>query len=296
MTLRRLLVLAGVLLILFLGMYSWNQSTHALDDLSTDLGLEIGGGMLSPVRSLQDLLSDFWINYVDLLAVREENEVLKAHVAKLESRLLATAEDLAELKRLRLLLKMPVDTRWKPLGARVLSGQVGPNAVLNSITINRGYATGARPGTPLVSSRGLIGRVLRASAHSASVLMITDQSSRIAVYTQQNRAMGIMRGNGPSKPLLLDFVPRDEGVRLGELVVTSGLDGVYPKGLPIARIISAEPSNYTEFLAITAEPLVDLKHLEEVLLLENTGVVPEVDDNSVPPSEFVGPQKPGRYR
>ncbi|MBQ7456055.1 MAG: rod shape-determining protein MreC [Desulfovibrio sp.] len=292
MSLRRLLILAGVLLIVFLGMYSWNQSTHTLDDLSTDIGLEIGGNILEPVRSLQDTLGSFWTNYVDLVAVREENEALKAHVATLESRLLATSEDLAELKRLRMLLQIPVDKGVKTLGARVLSGQIGPNAVLESITINRGYATGGRPGTPLVSGRGLIGRVLRASAHSASVLLITDPSSNIAVYTQKSRAMGIMRGNGPNKPLLLDFVPRDEGVMMGELIVTSGLDGWYPKGLPVAKIVSVEPSNFTEFLAITAEPLVDLQHIEEVLLLEQTGSPPEVEENQAQPSQFVGPPRP----
>ncbi|MBQ7618196.1 MAG: rod shape-determining protein MreC [Desulfovibrio sp.] len=294
MSFLRILLISALLLIVFLGMYSWNQSTHTLDDLATDIGLEAGGMVLSPVRSVQDYLSDLWGRYIDLVAVREENERLKADVAKLESRLLATNEDLAELKRLRLLLQIPMNTNWRPLGARVLSGQIGPNAVLESITINRGFATGGRPGTPLVSNKGLIGRVLRASAHSASVLMMTDPGSRIAVFTQKSRAMGILRGNGAAKPLLVDFVPRDAGVKLGELIVTSGLDGSYPKGLPACRIVSVEPSNYTEFLAISAEPLVDLQHLEEVLLLEQTGSAPEVEENLSSPKEFVGPPKPGQ--
>ncbi|MBO4369485.1 MAG: rod shape-determining protein MreC [Desulfovibrio sp.] len=294
MSFRRILVLAGVLLMLFLGMYSWNQTTHTLDDLATDTGLELGGAILSPVRSLQDTVKALWTRYVDLVAVREENEALKTEVAQLESRLLATREDLAELRRLRVLLQVPIDKSWRPLGARVLSGQIGPNAVLDSITINRGFATGGRPGTPLVTSKGLIGRILRASAHSASVLMMTDPGSHIAVFTQQSRAMGILRGNGPSRYLTLDFVPRDASVHLGEIIVTSGLDGAYPKGLPTARVISVEPSNYTEFLAITAEPLVDLQHLEEVLLLEQTGAAPEVEEGASSPSEFVGPPKPGK--
>ena len=138
MTLRRLLLLAGILLILFLGMYSWNQRTRVLDDLAAKLGLEITGAVLTPVRSAQDAAENMWDRYFDLVGVREENEALKQKVDELEARLLANGEDLAELKRLRALVQLPVDQTWRPLGARVLSGRMGPNAVLDSITISRG--------------------------------------------------------------------------------------------------------------------------------------------------------------
>ena len=94
----------------------------------------------------------------------------------------------------------------------------------------------------------------------------------------------------------MDFVPRDGGVHEGEIIVTSGLDGSYPKGLPIAKITSVEPSNYTEFLAVMAEPLVDLRHLEEVLLLEQTKMAPEVEEGEISPREFIGPPEPGKKR
>ena len=281
---------------LFLGMYSWNHSTHVLDDLATDTGLEAAGLVLSPVRALENFVADLWASYIDLVDVREENKALKAKIDQLESELLAKSEKEAELKRLRVLLQLPVDRSWRSLGARVLAGQIGPNAVLDTITINRGYATGARPGTPLVTPKGLVGRVLRASAHSASVMLVTAVGSRVAIFTQQSRAMGIVRGNGSAKMLSVDFVPRDSGVEKNELIVTSGLDGAYPKGLPIARILTVEPSNYTEFLAITAEPLIDFRHLEEVLLLEQTHQAPLVEEQEISPQKFVGPPEPGRRR
>ena len=194
MTLRRLLLLAGVLLILFLGMYSWNQRTRVLDDLAAKLGLEITGAVLTPVRSAQDAAENMWDRYFDLVGVREENEALKQKVAELEARLLANGEDMAELKRLRALIQLPVDQSWRPLGARVLAGRMGPNAVLDSITISRGYSTGGRPGTPIVTHQGLVGRVLKASAHSAIALLLTDPGSRIAVFAQETRAPGILTG------------------------------------------------------------------------------------------------------
>ena len=291
MTLRRLLLLAGVLLILFLGMYSWNQRTRFLDDMAAKLGLEITGAVLTPIRSAQDAAENMWARYFDLVAVREENEVLRQKVDELEARLLANGEDLAELKRLRALVQLPVDQSWRPLGARVLSGRMGPNAVLDSITISRGYSTGGRPGTPLVTHLGLVGRVLKASAHSSIVLLLTDPSSRIAVFSQESRAPGILMGMGTGQKLEVNFVQRDAKVKPGEIIITSGLDGKYPKGIPVARVLRVAPSDYTQFMAIKAEPLVDLQHLEEVLLLEPTGA-PRPPDLGEAPKEFVGPPVP----
>ena len=291
MTLRRLLLLAGVLLILFLGMYSWNQRTRFLDDMAAKLGLEITGAVLTPIRSAQDAAENMWARYFDLVAVREENEVLRQKVDELEARLLANGEDLAELKRLRALVQLPVDQSWRPLGARVLSGRMGPNAVLDSITISRGYSTGGRPGTPLVTHLGLVGRVLKASAHSSIVLLLTDPSSRIAVFSQESRAPGILMGMGTGQKLEVNFVQRDAKVKPGEIIITSGLDGKYPKGIPVARVLRVAPSDYTQFMAIKAEPLVDQQHLEEVLLLESTGA-PRPLEPSEAPKEFVGPPAP----
>ncbi len=292
MSLRRILIFAGVLLILFLGMYSWNQRTRTLDDFAANIGLELSGAVLKPMRYIQDVGTGFWERYFDLVGVREENERLQARVADLESRLLANGEDLAELKRLRALVQLPVDASWRPLGARVLAGRMGPNAVLDSITISRGYTTGGRPGTPLVTHLGLVGRVLRASAHTATALLLTDPGSRIAVFSQNSRALGILAGQGTGRKLEVNFVQRDANVKQGEVLITSGLDGKYPKGIPVARVLSVAPSDYTQFMAIYAEPLVDLQHLEEVLLLEPTGIAQPEPEPEGPPPVFVGPPAP----
>lgn len=292
MNLRRILILAGVLLILFLGMYSWNQRTHALDDIAAAVGLEVGGAVLGSVRSVQDVTANFWDRYFALVDVREENLRLKARVDELEARLLASGEDLAELRRLRELVQLSVDVSWRPLGARVLAGRLGPNAVLDSITISRGYATGGRPGTPVVTHLGLVGRVLKASPHASTALLITDPGSRVAVFGQESRAPGILMGKGTGRELEVNFVQRDAGVKNGEVLVTSGLDGKYPKGLPVARVVSVAPSDYTQFMAVSAVPLVDLQHLEEVLLLEPSGIAPPPEEPEGPPPVFVGPPEP----
>ena len=281
----------GVLLILFLSMYTWNKNTHVLDDFSTDVGLELTGGVITPIRYVQDKVTAVWKRYVYLVDVNEKNAQLEARVRDLEARLLAHKEDMAELARLRELLQLPIDESWTPVGARVLAGHLGPNSLLDSITINRGYATGARPGTPIVTHKGLIGRVLRASPHTATALLLTNPGSRIAIFTQESRTAGILTGEGTNKNLAVRYMQRDTKAKPGEILITSGLDGKYPKGIPVARVISVAPSNYTEFMPIYAEPLVDMQHIEEVMLLEPTGIVkpPMVD---TPDPVFVGPLLP----
>lgn len=292
MTMRRLLVVAGALLVVFLAIYSWNRRQGVLDDLATNVGLELSRLILVPFRSVQSHLGEFWDKYFDLVEVREENVRLKERLDALEARLLGVGEDLAELKRLRELVQFPVDVRWRPLAARVLAGRIGPGGVLDSIIISRGYVTGARPGTPLVTHKGLIGRVLRSSPHASTCLLITDPGSRVAVFGQESRASGILKGHGMGSDLEVDFVQRDAPLKDGEVLVTSGLDNKFPKGLPVARVKKVAPSDYTQFMAVNASPLVDLQHLEEVLLLEKSGIElpPEIPEG--PPPVFVGPPLP----
>ena len=199
--------MAGGLLVLFLGMYSWNQRTHTLDDIAANVGLEMSGTVLGTFDSVKGSVMDAWRRYVDLVGVREENERLRAQVAELQARIVSHGEDLAELARLRELVQLPVDSAWKPVGARILAGRMGPNAIQDSITINRGYTSGARPGTPIVTNMGLVGRVLRASPHAATVLLITDPGSRIAVFAQQSRSAGILSGQGLEQPLEVGAPP-----------------------------------------------------------------------------------------
>ena len=273
-------------------MYTWNQRTRMLDDFAANVGLELTGAVLAPLRTLQDAAREIWQRYFDLVNVREENRRLKARLEDLEARLEACGEPLAELARLRQLVDLPKDPGWKPVGARVLAGRMGPNAVLASIVINRGYMTGGRPNTPVITNKGLVGRILRASPHTANALLLTDPGSRVAVAAQTSRALGILTGRGTDRPLEVNFVRRDADIRQGDILITAGLDQKFPKGIPAARVVSVAPSDYTQFLAVEAEPLVDLHQLEEVVLLEPTGVARLPEEPGDAPAEFVGPPAP----
>jgi rod shape-determining protein MreC len=120
----------------------------------------------------------------------------------------------------------------------------------------------------VVTETGAVGRVLRAGPTVSTVLLISDPGSKIAVIGQDSRAQGLLVGSGVGKPLELLFTQHNTELRLREILVTSGLDGIYPKGIPAAAIASISPAEATPFPRIRAAPLVDMTHLEEVLLLE----------------------------
>lgn len=290
MTSRRIIFFAVLLLFLYLGMYTWNQRTGALDDASAAIGLEAAGALLKPLAVVEGAVTEFWERYLDLVSVREENERLKADLIAVQGQLIQIGEDRAELVRLRNLLTLPPDRAWTPLGVRVIAGRMGPNAGLETIIISRGYLTGATPGVPVVTGEGLVGRVMRASGHVATVLLLTNPGSRIAVLSQKTRTPGVLTGRGSAQLLEMRFVGRNARVQPGELLVTSGLDGAYPKGIAVARVSSVAPSDFSQFMQVMATPLVNAEHLEEVLLLDLTG---EPTAAEVPVDiNFIGPPDP----
>jgi rod shape-determining protein MreC len=285
-SIRRLFALLLSLLFLFLGLYSWNQRTASLDDVASTVGLEVLYAVFTPLHEARVRINNFWNSYIALVDMREENTKLAARVKELESALLRHGENEAELKRLRELLSLPLNDDWRAVAATVLTGRMGPNAVLESVTINRGYLSGATPGAPLMTRQGLVGRILRSSAHSSTVLLLIDSGCRVAVLGQESRATGILAGRGAQYPLDVRFVDRTLGLKEGEMLITSGLDGVYPRGIPVARVISARQTEYSQFLQVRAVPLVHMQTLENVLLMEYTGALPLGERSFSEPQEI----------
>lgn len=259
---KHILLVPALALLMYLGMYSWNQRTHILDNFAANTGLEASGFVLKSVRMVQDTVMGAWNRYLDLVDVREENDELKKQVEQLRHKLLLASEERAELVRLRRLLTLTPPEGWQTLGARVLAGRMGANSALASVLIGRGYMTGAIPGTPVMTPQGVAGRVLRAGPSSATVLLLVDPGSRIAVISQESRVQGILVGGGPDKPLEMRFVSHNDVIRAGEILVTSGLDDAFPKGIPVARVLSATPSDLSPFQFIQAAPLAKLSDLK----------------------------------
>jgi rod shape-determining protein MreC len=286
---KRLILLPAMVLLLFLGMYSWNQRTGLLDSLGSNTGLELVGVALRSTDYVRDTLSGLWYRYLDLVNVREENDRLRQQMVRLRNRLILAAEERAELRRLRRLLLLTPPEGWTVSAARVIGGRMSSNAVMNTIIIDRGYLTGAVPDTPVVTDAGVVGRIVRSGPTVSNVLLLSDPGSRIAVVSQESRIQGLLAGGGVDRTLKLMYASQNQTMQPREILVTSGLDGIYPKGIPVAWLSEAGPPGATPSSGMQFLPMIDVGRLEEVLLLER----PFAPDMEIPAMDtFAGPFVP----
>jgi len=267
MSFKHFFILPALILLIFLGIYTWNQRTSILDSFSLRTGLEIGSTVLKTTQGASHYLQELWTHYINLVGVQEENQRLKQQIADIKARMELSVEDQAELIRLRNQLQLTPPEHWEALGCRVLGRRVGPNSPQLSITLGRGYLTGSMSEAPVMTPSSVAGVVLRAGPYTSTALLLTDPSVHIAVVTQRSRIQGILSGTGAFNPLTLEFIPYYAKLEEDELLITSGMDGIYPKGLPVAKISSVTIPEVGSFLSIYAEPLADLSKLEEVQVL-----------------------------
>lgn len=264
---RNLLIFCFIPLFIYFSIYTWNWKTGVLDRLSTAVGLELAGWILSPGRLLQSNAESFWSRYVYLVGVRQENEDLLKKVGDLEQQLVALDEKAKSADRLATLLHFSPEAPWEKRGCRVIGQELGPSAVLESMLVDVGAADGVRANDPVVSTRGVVGRIAKPSAHFSTVLLLNDSTSRIPVLTSQGRVPAIVQGQGAGAYLEVKFLPRKDPVTPGEILISSGTGGVFPKGIPVARIVEVTPADVSLFQKVYAEPLLALRYYEELMVL-----------------------------
>ncbi len=289
-----------IVLFVYLALYTWNLRTGVLDALADHTGLEFTGMVLKPGKWVHRNIVAFWEHYIYLMDVRQQNDDLTAQIEALSFELAKAREEQQELFRLRALDDFSAPEEWQRLGARVIAHRVGAGAALDSIMLDKGYLQGALSNTPVSTHRGVVGRIMRAGPFTATVQLVTDPACRIAVIGAQSRTPGILMGTGPRKELRLRFVPRNALLVEGELLLTSGLAQIYPKGLPVARIVRIERSEISLFQTVYATALEDMDRLEEVLLLQRPSdpltVVPQeaspAQPETAPQSDTAAEQAP----
>lgn len=234
-----------------------------------------------------------WKNYIALIDVAEENTRLRADMYRVQASVTLAAEERAELDRLRELLRLDVLRERPGFAARVIAKRFGPQAVLKTFTVDKGFSDGAIVGTPVVNAAGVVGRILRAAPHTSTVLMLTDPGFRLAVISQNSRTPGILiGGTGNQRRLEVAYVAQNAQIRAGELLITAGVDGGFPKGIPVGAVTQVTPGNERLFLQVHAKPLVDLERLEEVILLQEEGSGPPLLErlpNPVDPDPLLPP-------
>lgn len=215
-----------------------------------------GAGLVDGVRSL-------WTGYVDLRGTRDENARLRQQLADAQIRLQqerALAQRSAELARL-LDLRGRVDL--ETTAADVIAASATPD--FRTVTISKGTSAGLRPDMAVLAPEGVVGRIVVPSARAAKVQLLIDRNAAAGALVERTRAQGVALGTG-EESLRLDYVLDTADVKVGDVVVTSGIDGIYPKGFVIGRVEQVERSG-TSYRAIRIRPAADFTSLEEVLVV-----------------------------
>jgi rod shape-determining protein MreC len=221
-----------------------------------------------------------WDGYIALVHVREDNQRLLAENDRLKMQLRSNDEALKEADRLRQLYGLSDTGIGKFIVARVVGRD--PSLSLQTVTIDRGLASGVKLNASVITPDGVVGRVMSVGNLSAVVQLITDAQSETAAMLRESRVQAIFKGTG-GRDLELDYIESDSDIVEGNELITSGLDRIHPKGLPIAKVISVNPSPGL-FKIVLARPMADMRRLEEVLILpEYTEPVPEQSLNPTSP-------------
>ena len=245
--------------------------------------------VLSPFQSafgwvsgeLRGITDSIW----DVVTVHEQNKMLRNEVAQLRVQNLQASEYAAENARLRALLDYKqAASQFDLVAARVIGRE---SATWSSmIVINRGTMDGIQNNMPVVTEKGLVGHVVEAGPNSSKVQLILDPRSSVGTLIQRpdSRVAGIVEGDmdNPTMPRMVN-IPKNADVDEGDMIVTSGFGGIYPKGLAVG-IVSSLKNDAGGLLKIAVlEPAVDFQRLEDVMVI--------VASREAPPEPLVTPQQ-----
>jgi rod shape-determining protein MreC len=204
-----------------------------------------------------------WRSYIWTVGARSENERLQQDLNRLSQLSAAYEQAQQENIRLRRLLSMKENLGFRSIGARVVARS--PSFLSNVLYIDRGVEDGVRIDAPVLSGDGIIGRIVLALGHQSQVQLITNGDASIGAMLEKSRTPGVLRGTG--NPFLdLNYISTTEPVALGDIVLSSGLDGIFPKGFAIGKVVKLEKGKDL-FQSVKVEPGIDFIHLEEVLVL-----------------------------
>lgn len=214
------------------------------------------------LRGLLDFSSSAYTTYRHLWHAQQENQELHVQLVAAQGQIRKLAEQAEEADRLRHLLDFKSQLAFQTVAAEVIASSPGETS--DAIFIDKGADSGLTSDLAVITPEGAVGKVLAVFPHSAQVLLATDPSSGLGVTLTQSRVQGILKGGGGNL-CNLQYVMNEESVSPGEAVVTSGLDQVYPKGLPVGTVVKV--GNGSIYKDITVKPSADLSRLEMVLVV-----------------------------
>ena len=220
-----------------------------------------------------EFLQDAWRQYVSILDTGEHNDELRSRLVLLEEENLQLREALVASGRLERIAEIRADFEVPMLSSELVG--VDPSPWFRSVLVDRGQTHGVRSGMPVISELGLVGLVTATSSRAAKAMLVLDRQSAIDGIVQRSRSRGIVRGRGTDQ-LDFEFVVRGSDVRIGDVVISSGLGGVYPKGIRIGEVSSVSDPGSKLLQTAKLVPAVDFGRLEQVFVMLRRGPTMEL--------------------
>jgi rod shape-determining protein MreC len=263
---RKMVVIVGglVLIAATVIFISINSRRSPLNDPAGGIAVGFFAPLQEAFTTAAGFVSGIWRNYFDLVGVAEKAQELSRQLSQARADLNRYEETRQANQRLRSLLGFRTRTVGDAIAAEVVGRD--PSPWFKTIIINKGTTDGVAKASPVVVPEGIVGLVVAVTGHYAKVLLIIDQNSAVDAKVQATRARGIVKGD-PTGRGSFNYVLRKHDISLGDSVITSGLDGVFPKGLPIGRVSEIVRLSAGIFQEIAITPYVDFETLEEVLVL-----------------------------
>ncbi|HSA93106.1 MAG TPA: rod shape-determining protein MreC [Terriglobales bacterium] len=229
---------------------------------------------ISPIEKaivrVHEAVGDLWLSYVDLRGVRVENHALRSQLDRLRLEQARLEQEAAQGRRLGALL----DFKQQFIGETVAARLIGSSGSRHSrvLYLDKGSEHGLRNGMAVISPQGIVGKITAVLPTSAQVLEIRDADSGVGVILEKSRLHAVLKGTTDGRTMLR-YVMGDEKVEVGERLLTTGGDRIFPRGLPVGTVTSVGPGP-DAFLAIVVEPAADLDRLEEVLVVTRVDQAP----------------------
>ena len=254
------IVVLGLALFSFSRKDTTFRSTSAFENLMIDSVTPLQRGVIF----LHDEISGLFEHYVNNVSASKENVELNKKVERLQGELFSLEEVMRENKRLKGYLEFGSGLEIKKILGQIVSWDSSSDYKV--LRINKGMKSGIRLQSPVVTSKGLVGYIYRLTDHYADVLTILDPSNRIDGLVSRTRAHGVLEGDSDNR-LIMKYVTRTKPIILNDMVITSGLGNIYPKGLRIGKVARIERESYGITQHVEVIPEVDFGGLEEVIVL-----------------------------
>ncbi|HEY3314395.1 MAG TPA: rod shape-determining protein MreC [Bacillota bacterium] len=224
-----------------------------------------GYGLATGVRS--------WIlGLGELRSTRAENRRLKTDLGNYEVLQTRLYELAVENERLRALLEFKAASPMKTVAARVIARN--PDSWFSQVVIDKGRSSGLDKDMPVMTPGGLVGKLVKVTDTTSTVLLLLDPESGVGGLVQRTRDAGVLLGAaGAAGKLQIKFFSRDARVEVGDDIISSGLGGVFPSGLPLGRVTRVEQGEFGLVKFADVKPNADFSHLDEVLVIQDAGVV-----------------------